>query len=62
MIGLVSSYDLIALDLDGTLLGSDDSISPRNQAAIRDALAAGVRVVFVTEVSTLPRRSRASST
>jgi hypothetical protein len=48
MMGLVSSYDLVALDLDGTLLGSDDKISPRNQRAIRDALAAGVRVVFVT--------------
>ena len=48
MIAFVSSFDLIALDLDGTLLGATDSISPRNGQAIRDALAAGVRVVLVT--------------
>jgi Cof subfamily protein (haloacid dehalogenase superfamily) len=40
--------DLIALDLDGTLLASDESISPRNRKAIADALAAGIRVVLVT--------------
>lgn len=44
----LQSIDLIALDLDGTLLGSDESISPRNRRAIRDALAAGIRVVLVT--------------
>jgi Cof subfamily protein (haloacid dehalogenase superfamily) len=48
MMGLVSSYDLVALDLDGTLLGGDDTISARNQRAIRAALEAGVRVVLVT--------------
>jgi Cof subfamily protein (haloacid dehalogenase superfamily) len=40
--------DLIALDLDGTLLAPDESISPRNRAAIRRALEEGVRVVLVT--------------
>ena len=40
--------DLIALDLDGTLLSSDDGISPGNRSAIARALAAGVRVVLVT--------------
>ncbi|BDE06238.1 hydrolase [Vulcanimicrobium alpinum] len=40
--------DLIALDLDGTLLSPDESVSPRNRAAIRAALAAGIRVVLVT--------------
>jgi len=42
------SIDLIALDLDGTLLAPDESISARNRKAIADALAAGIRVVLVT--------------
>ena len=40
--------DLIALDLDGTLLGPDESVSPRNKAAITECLAEGIRVVLVT--------------
>lgn len=40
--------DLIALDLDGTLLASDESISSRNRRAISDAIATGIRVVLVT--------------
>ncbi|MEO6914122.1 MAG: HAD-IIB family hydrolase, partial [Candidatus Baltobacteraceae bacterium] len=40
--------DLIALDLDGTLLDSHEQVSPRNRAAIRAALEAGVRIVLVT--------------
>ena len=40
--------DLIALDLDGTLLAPDESISPANRAAIARALKAGIRVVLVT--------------
>lgn len=40
--------DLIALDLDGTLLDERDGISPGNRRAIRNALDAGVRVVLVT--------------
>jgi Cof subfamily protein (haloacid dehalogenase superfamily) len=43
-----TSIDLIALDLDGTLLAPDETISPRNRAAIREALAAGIRVALVT--------------
>jgi Cof subfamily protein (haloacid dehalogenase superfamily) len=43
-----TSIDLIALDLDGTLLAPDESISPRNRQAITEALAAGTRVVLVT--------------
>src|ERR1700693_3124582 len=39
---------LTALDRDGTLLGPEEQISPRNRAAIRRALDAGVRVVLVT--------------
>ena len=40
--------DLIALDLDGTLLDPAEHISVRNRRAIDRALAAGVRVVLVT--------------
>lgn len=40
--------DLIALDLDGTLLNSHEEISPRNRRAIRSALDAGIRIVLVT--------------
>ncbi|MDQ2681041.1 MAG: Cof-type HAD-IIB family hydrolase [Candidatus Eremiobacteraeota bacterium] len=40
--------DLIALDLDGTLLDSHEQVSPGNQAAIRAALEAGIRIVLVT--------------
>lgn len=41
-------FDLIALDLDGTLLNSQERVSPRNRRAIDAALAAGIRVVLVT--------------
>src|SRR5450631_4206958 len=40
--------ELIALDLDGTLLDSDETISAANRAAITKALNAGIRVVLVT--------------
>lgn len=40
--------DLIALDLDGTLLDERDGVSPGNRRALRRALDAGVRVVLVT--------------
>ena len=42
------TIDLIALDLDGTLLAPDETISARNRTAIKDALVAGIRVVLVT--------------
>jgi len=45
---VLPTIDLIALDLDGTLLDLNDGISPANRKAIADALAAGVRVVLVT--------------
>jgi Cof subfamily protein (haloacid dehalogenase superfamily) len=44
----VMPYDLIALDLDGTLLNSREEVSPRNRRAIRAALDAGIRIVLVT--------------
>jgi hydroxymethylpyrimidine pyrophosphatase-like HAD family hydrolase len=39
---------LVALDIDGTLLRSDKTISPRTRAAIENVRAQGVRVVLVT--------------
>jgi len=39
---------LVATDLDGTLLRSDSSISPRTVAALRAVEEAGILVVFVT--------------
>jgi Cof subfamily protein (haloacid dehalogenase superfamily) len=39
---------LIALDLDGTLLAEDNSVSPKNLAAIARAQEAGAEVVVVT--------------
>jgi Cof subfamily protein (haloacid dehalogenase superfamily) len=41
-------YRLLALDIDGTLLRSDKTISPRTLAAVAAARARGVRVVLVT--------------
>jgi Cof subfamily protein (haloacid dehalogenase superfamily) len=42
------SYRLLALDIDGTLLGSDKRISPRTRAALDAARAEGVHLVLVT--------------
>jgi len=39
---------LILVDLDGTLLGKDHTVSPRNSAAIARATAAGAHVVIAT--------------
>ena len=39
---------LIAIDMDGTLLGSDGRVSARNLAALRAADAAGVEIVIAT--------------
>ena len=41
-------YDLIALDLDGTVLGPDGKVSPATLRAVRRALEVGYRVVFAT--------------
>ncbi len=38
----------IAVDLDGTLLNSDHLLTPRCEAALRAAMARGVRVIFAT--------------
>ena len=39
---------MVATDLDGTLLRSDGSVSPRSRAALRAAADAGLIVAFVT--------------
>ena len=48
MLGMVPTIQLIALDLDGTLLDPTERISPASRAAISKARQAGVRVVIVT--------------
>ncbi|QYK47459.1 MAG: HAD hydrolase family protein [Phycisphaeraceae bacterium] len=42
------AYDLLALDLDGTLLAPDGTISARNKRAIERAREAGLRVTICT--------------
>jgi hydroxymethylpyrimidine pyrophosphatase-like HAD family hydrolase len=44
----LSAVRLIALDLDGTLLGSDGRVPPPNIEAIRRALDAGIEIVLAT--------------
>jgi Cof subfamily protein (haloacid dehalogenase superfamily) len=39
---------LILVDLDGTLVGEDQTVSPRNAAVLERATAAGARVVVAT--------------
>jgi HAD superfamily hydrolase (TIGR01484 family) len=41
-------YKLIALDMDGTLLTEDKTVSKENRAAIEAAERAGVKVMFAT--------------
>lgn len=42
------NYDLIAIDLDGTLFGPDGRVSARNAAAVDAARNAGIEVVICT--------------
>jgi hypothetical protein len=44
----MTPIDLIAIDLDGTLLNSKHRLSEENEQAIKQALAHGVKVVLVT--------------
>ena len=45
----MARFDILFFDLDGTLLGPDHAaVSPRNQAALRAASRAGVRLAFAT--------------
>ena len=41
-------YDILALDLDGTLLGPDGTVSPANVEAVEEARRAGIEVVLCT--------------
>ena len=41
-------HDLLVLDLDGTLLAPDGTVSPRNRAAVRAARDAGLEVIVAT--------------
>ncbi|HJC56304.1 MAG TPA: Cof-type HAD-IIB family hydrolase [Candidatus Eisenbergiella intestinipullorum] len=43
-----SEYELIALDMDGTLLDSSQRITPRARAAVRRILEQGRQVTFAT--------------
>ena len=42
------NYDLLALDLDGTLLGTDGKVSKASAQAVQDARDAGIDVVICT--------------
>lgn len=41
-------YNVVAFDLDGTLLNSQGNILPENKAAIQAAMAQGVKIILVT--------------
>lgn len=41
-------YDILALDIDGTLLRSDKALASRDAEAVRAAARAGVRIVLAT--------------
>jgi hydroxymethylpyrimidine pyrophosphatase-like HAD family hydrolase len=43
-----NSIRLIAIDMDGTLLGDDGHVSPRNLASLHAAQAAGIQLVIAT--------------
>ena len=42
------AFDLLAVDLDGTLLNSQGRLPPENRAALHRAHAAGIRIVLCT--------------
>jgi hypothetical protein len=44
----MAAYRMIAIDLDGTLLAPDGTVSPRSKAAVHRALRAGMLVCFAT--------------
>ena len=48
MDGPLAACRLLALDIDGTLLGSDSRISPRTLQAVAAVRRAGVRLVLIT--------------
>lgn len=48
MLGSAQAPELLAIDLDGTLLDSNHQLPPRNRAALHRAHEAGIRVVLCT--------------
>ncbi|MEF3305686.1 Cof-type HAD-IIB family hydrolase [Paenibacillus sp. GYB003] len=44
----MSDIQAIVLDLDGTLLGSDKSISPRNYRAVKRCFDSGIHIIIAT--------------
>lgn len=46
-------YDALVLDLDGTLLDDSSRVHPRTHAALKEAVARGVRVMVATGRSSL---------
>lgn len=48
LVSTVTFPRIVATDLDGTLLTSTGSVSPRTRQALRAARAAGAEIVFVT--------------
>ncbi|MBD3921443.1 Cof-type HAD-IIB family hydrolase [Paenibacillus sp. PR3] len=44
----MSDIQAIVLDLDGTLLGSDKSISPRNYQAVKRCFDSGIHIIVAT--------------
>lgn len=55
------NYRLLALDMDGTVLTSEKKISPKTQAAIHGALAAGKQVLFATGRAPIEMKEHLSS-
>ena len=54
-------YDLLVIDLDGTLLSRDGSISTRNRMAIDRAKAAGIEIIIATGRALSESRAALSS-
>ena len=49
--------DLIAVDVDGTLLNTHHEITPRTESALQEAIRRGIKVVIATgrpRLTTLP--------
>jgi Cof subfamily protein (haloacid dehalogenase superfamily) len=47
-LGIAHAYDLLAIDLDGTLLDSEHHVPPRNRAALHAAHEAELKIVVCT--------------
>jgi HAD superfamily hydrolase (TIGR01484 family) len=52
-----SRYDLLVVDLDGTLLRSDGSVSDRNRQAVRRARETGMQIMIATGRSMVESRA-----